>query len=98
MGIFSRNRVEWSLTEQTCNAYNFVLVPTYETLGADAILHILRETEMKTIVCSNLETVKILSMIEKEVPLEVIIQMEEVEEKDRELAKQNVSTHLPIEY
>ena len=65
-------------------------MPTYETLGADAILHILRETEMKTIVCSCIETVKVLSLMEKGVSLEVVIQMEEVEEKDRELAKKNV--------
>ena len=74
------------ILEQACNAYNLTIVPTYETLGADAILHILRETEMKSIVCSSVETVKILSMKEKTVPLEVIIQMEDITDGDRELA------------
>ena len=78
--------MEWSILEQACNAYNLTIVPTYETLGADAILHILRETEMKSIVCSSVETVKILSMKEKTVPLEVIIQMEDITDGDRELA------------
>lgn len=86
LGIFSRNRVEWCIAEQACNAYNFTLVPTYETLGADAVLYILRETEMKTIVCSSTETVKVLSMIEKNVPLKAVIQMEDITDKDRELA------------
>ena len=45
---------------------------------------------MKTIVCSCIETVKVLSLMEKGVSLEAVIQMEEVEEKDRELAKKNV--------
>lgn len=78
--------MEWSILEQACNAYNLTIVPTYETLGADVILHILRETEMKSIVCSSVETVKILSMKEKTVPLEVIIQMEDITDGDRELA------------
>ena len=84
--MFARNCVEWSILEQACNAYNLTIVPTYETLGADAILHILRETEMKSIVCSSVETVKILSMKEKTVPLEVIIQMEDITDGARELA------------
>ena len=78
--------MEWSILEQACNAYNLTIVPTYETLGADAILHILRETEMKSIVCSSVETVKLLAMKEKTVPLEVIIQMEDITDGDRELA------------
>lgn len=83
--------MEWSILEQACNAYNLTIVPTYETLGADAILHILRETEMKSIVCSSVETVKILSMKEKTVPLEVIIQMEDITDGDRELAANAVA-------
>ena len=98
MGIFSRNRVEWSITEQACNAYNFSLVPTYETLGADSILHILRETEMKSIVCSSSETAKVLSLLEKEVPLKVIIQIEDINETDRELVKNNVRMRIAVFY
>ena len=84
--------MEWCIAEQACNAYRLTLVPTYDTLGADAVLHILRETEMKTIVCSSAETVKVLSMVEKSVPLEVIIQMEEITERDREVAKAGVAS------
>ena len=96
MGVFSRNRLEWCITEQACNAYNFALVPTYETLGADAVLYILRETEMKAIVCSAAETVKALSMAEKNVPLKVIIQIEDITDKDRELAKTAVAPLSPL--
>lgn len=83
--------MEWNILEQACNAYSLTIVPTYETLGADAILHILRETEMKSIVCSSVETVKILSMVEKTVPLEVIIQMEDITDEDRQLAANAVA-------
>lgn len=84
--------MEWCIAEQACNAYNFTLVPTYETLGADAVLYILRETEMNTIVCSTTETVKVLSMVERNVPLKAIIQMEDITERDRELAKEAVNS------
>ena len=83
--------MEWNILEQACNAYGLTIVPTDETLGADAILHILRETEMKSILCSSVETVKILSMVEKTVPLEVIIQMEDITDEDRQLAANSVS-------
>lgn len=86
--------MEWSILEQACNAYGLTIVPTYETLGADSILHILRETEMKSIVCSSVETVKILSMVEKTVPLKVIIQMEDITDADKELASNAVLIFL----
>ena len=88
--------MEWVIAEQACNAYTLTLVPTYETLGADAILHILRETEMKSIICGSTETVKVLSMVEKKIPLENVIQIEEVSERDRELAKSVVCFPLLI--
>ena len=55
------------------------------------MLYILRETEMKTIVCSSVETVKILSMAEKGIPLEVVIQMEDATETDKKLASDAVT-------
>ncbi len=84
--------MEWCIAEQACNAYNFTLVPTYETLGADSVLYILRETEMNTIVCSSAETVKVLSMVERNVPLKAVIQMEDITDKDRTLAKEAVDS------
>ncbi len=41
IGIFARNRPEWVMTETACNAYSFVSVPLYDTLGAEAINFIL---------------------------------------------------------
>ena len=56
MGIFSRNRYEWVLTEQACNAYKLVSVPLYDTLGPEAISFILEQTQMKTVSCGAKET------------------------------------------
>ena len=40
VGIFSQNRVEWKVTEQACNSYSMAIVPLYDTLGQEAIEHI----------------------------------------------------------
>ena len=53
---------------------------------------------MKSIVCSSSETAKVLSLLEKEVPLKVIIQIEDINETDRELAKNNVRMRIAVFY
>lgn len=41
VGIYAKNRLEWSLTEIGCNTYSMVTVPLYDTLGLEAINFIL---------------------------------------------------------
>jgi len=53
MGIFSRNRPEWVIAEQAANAYSMVVVPLYDTLGQEAIEHILNEAQLKIMFCGN---------------------------------------------
>ena len=43
VGIFSQNRVEWKIVEQSCNGYSMVLVPLYDTLGPESIKHIMNQ-------------------------------------------------------
>lgn len=45
IGIYSQNRVEWTLTEKACNGYSMVVVPLYDTLGPQAITWILEQCE-----------------------------------------------------
>ena len=47
---------------------------------------------MNTIVCSTAETVKVLSMVERNVPLKAVIQMEDITDKDRKLANEAVDS------
>jgi long-chain acyl-CoA synthetase len=53
VGIYSRNRPEWVITEQAANAFSMVVVPLYDTLGEEAVEHILRETSLKLVFCTN---------------------------------------------
>jgi len=53
VGIYAINRPEWVLTDYGCCAYGLVSVPLYDTLGLEAINHILDQTEMTVIVTSK---------------------------------------------
>jgi hypothetical protein len=53
VGIYSRNRPEWVITEQAANAFSMIVVPLYDTLGEEAVEHILAETKVKIVFCTN---------------------------------------------
>ena len=52
IGIASRNCAEWVIVEQACNAYSQVLVPLYDTLGPEAIEHIITQANTEVVVLS----------------------------------------------
>jgi long-chain acyl-CoA synthetase len=52
LGIMSCNRVEWVVAMVAAHHYNFVIVPLYDTLGEEALTHIVNQTELKIIVCA----------------------------------------------
>lgn len=60
IGIFSQNRPEWVIIEQACFAYSMVIVPLYDTLGADAITYIVNKAELSVIFADKPEKAKIL--------------------------------------
>jgi len=53
VGVFSINRPEWLIIEGVCNAFGYVLVPLYDTLGPEAMQFIVTETEMSLVFASN---------------------------------------------
>ena len=52
IGIASKNCPEWVIVEQSCNAYGQVLVPLYDTLGPEAIEHIITQACTEVVVLS----------------------------------------------
>ncbi|XP_004639836.1 long-chain-fatty-acid--CoA ligase 1 isoform X2 [Octodon degus] len=60
IGIFSQNRPEWVIIEQACFAYSMVIVPLYDTLGADAITYIVNKAELSVIFADKPEKARIL--------------------------------------
>eukprot|EP00058_Branchiostoma_floridae_P007092 XP_002592580.1 hypothetical protein BRAFLDRAFT_118910 [Branchiostoma floridae] len=81
LGIFSQNRPEWAIAEQGCNMFSIVVVPLYDTLGAEAVQHIINQAELRTVVCDVPDKVaKLLSYAEgaKDNILERIIIMDPI--------------------
>ncbi|KAL9243961.1 hypothetical protein vseg_017789 [Gypsophila vaccaria] len=70
VAIFSETRAEWFIALQGCLRQNITVVTIYASLGEDALIHSLNETEVSTLICdakqfkkasaitSKLETVK----------------------------------------
>ena len=51
LGIISKNREEWAITDLACLRSSVTIVPFYESLGADVIAFVLNQTELTTICC-----------------------------------------------
>nr|XP_046233496.1 long-chain-fatty-acid--CoA ligase 5 [Scatophagus argus]XP_046233498.1 long-chain-fatty-acid--CoA ligase 5 [Scatophagus argus] len=53
IGIFAQNRPEWVIGELACYTYSMVVVPLYDTLGPEAIVFIINQAEISTVLCDN---------------------------------------------
>ena len=62
VGIISRNRKEWCIADFACALYGRVSVPLYETLGAQAMAHIIKQTAMQAVICSVEAAVRLLKL------------------------------------
>ncbi|XP_057953262.1 long chain acyl-CoA synthetase 8 [Malania oleifera] len=80
-GIFSETRAEWLIAFQGCFRQNITVVTVYASLGEDALVHSLNETQVSTLICdfkqlkklaaisSRLETVKTVIYFEADVTM-----------------------------
>ncbi|XP_038152909.1 long-chain-fatty-acid--CoA ligase 5 [Cyprinodon tularosa] len=53
IGIFAQNRPEWIIGELACYTYSMVAVPLYDTLGPEALVFIINQAEISTVLCDN---------------------------------------------
>uniref|UniRef100_A0AAQ4RV83 Long-chain-fatty-acid--CoA ligase n=1 Tax=Gasterosteus aculeatus aculeatus TaxID=481459 RepID=A0AAQ4RV83_GASAC len=60
IGIFAQNRPEWIIGELACYTYSMVAVPLYDTLGPDALVFIIDQAEISTVLCDNQSKVETL--------------------------------------
>jgi len=87
IGIYSKNREEWVITDQACNCFSFVIVALYDTLGENAVSYIADHAECSIVVCSGESLPNMLAAAPQCSHLKIIIKMEDVEEKEVEEAK-----------
>ncbi|XP_062274286.1 long-chain-fatty-acid--CoA ligase 1 isoform X1 [Scomber scombrus] len=62
VGIFAQNRPEWIISELACYTYSMAVVPLYDTLGLEAMVHILNLAEISLVICDREE--KAASLLE----------------------------------
>ncbi|KAM3912712.1 long-chain-fatty-acid--CoA ligase 5 [Leptodactylus fuscus] len=80
IGVFSQNRPEVVIAELACFTYSMVVVPLYDTLGAEAIVFIVNRADLSLVVCDKPDKAAILlSNCEKGLTpgLKIIVLMEE---------------------
>lgn len=76
IGIYSKNREEWLVTEQACYRQNFIVVSLYDTLGEDSVEYISKHSESKIVIVSKENLAKLLPSADRLPSLQTIIQME----------------------
>jgi long-chain acyl-CoA synthetase len=84
VGIYAKNRPEWIIVEHATYTFSNVLVPLYETLGAEACVFSLNQTEMQIVFCDTLAKAKsLLGEKAQCLYLKHLVVMEEITDEDR---------------
>ena len=55
LGLYCKNSPEWMLAAEACYKTGVVVVPMYDTLGAEVVSYIQGQTQMASVVCSAAE-------------------------------------------
>ena len=64
IGIYSKNRYEWAVTDIACQLYGLTKVPLYDTFGMESMEYCLEHSEMKTCFVTK-ETIKKFDKMKK---------------------------------
>lgn len=87
VGLYLKNCPEWVVCEQACNAFGFVTVPLYDTLGHEAVEYILNQTGTGVVLCSPSEVSKLLGVKGQVASLAAVVQTGEVSDATRSEAE-----------
>ncbi|XVE72579.1 hypothetical protein DITRI_Ditri11bG0049600 [Diplodiscus trichospermus] len=60
--IFSETRAEWQIAFQGCMRQNITVVTIYASLGEDALIHSLNETQVSTLICDSKQLKKLAAI------------------------------------
>ncbi|KAI8865363.1 acetyl-CoA synthetase-like protein, partial [Ramicandelaber brevisporus] len=63
VGFFSKNSVEYFVAREACSQYGFVSVPLYDTLGPDAVSHIVGEADVTVVLTVSDKLVELLDQV-----------------------------------
>ena len=54
VGIFSRNRPEWTIVDLASVLFGYTTIPIYDTLGDENISYVFNHTNMSTVFVNNI--------------------------------------------
>lgn len=77
VAIFAETRPEWFLALQACFRRNLTVVTIYASLGEEALVHSLNETEVTTVICDAKQLKKIVDLSKQLSTVERVIYMED---------------------
>ncbi|XBH69319.1 long chain acyl-CoA synthetase 8 [Aegilops tauschii subsp. strangulata] len=75
--IFSDTRAEWIIAAQGCFRQNLTVVTIYASLGEDALVHSLNETQVSTLICDSKQLKKLPAVSSKLHSLKHVIYIED---------------------
>ncbi|RLN35725.1 long chain acyl-CoA synthetase 8 [Panicum miliaceum] len=92
--IFSDTRAEWIIAAQGCFRQNLTVVTIYASLGEDALVHSLNETQVSTLICDSKQLNKLPAISSKLQSLRHIIYIEDEPVEAETLNQMNLWTTL----
>eukprot|EP00262_Sarcandra_glabra_P012096 TRINITY_DN3044_c0_g1_i1.p1 TRINITY_DN3044_c0_g1~~TRINITY_DN3044_c0_g1_i1.p1 ORF type:complete len:735 (-),score=141.18 TRINITY_DN3044_c0_g1_i1:273-2477(-) len=75
--IFSETRAEWFLSFQGCFRQNITVATIYASLGEDALIHSLNETQVSTLICDSKQLKKLASISSRLETIKYIVYFED---------------------
>ncbi|KDP29956.1 hypothetical protein JCGZ_18525 [Jatropha curcas] len=77
--IFSETRAEWFIAFQGCMRQNITIVTIYASLGEDALIHSLNETQVSTLICDSKQLKKLAPISSRLTTINNVIYFEDDE-------------------
>lgn len=96
VGIYASNCIEYVVTQHGCWSQSIIIIPLYDTLGAEASSFIIKQAEIETVICDTEDKVKRLISKRNEITtLKHIIMINDVSKETIQLAKdEGIKIHL----
>lgn len=79
--IFSETKADWMISAQGCFAQNFPIVTVYATLGDEALVHAINETEVRFIIADGSLLGKLSTLTDRLPKLEHVVYLGNVVKK-----------------
>ena len=88
IGVYSKNRYEWFVTDWACVLFGITSVPLYDTLGVENLSYCLNQTLITTIFASN-ATIKTFAKLKEVGKLRLVITYDQLDQESKAILRQH---------